>query len=746
MSKALYSDFTIERARALALSDWRRDTNPHAALSGAPPPSVLNRPRQKLRYADYRKSLFELADTWTSTLDPTEYVHFLQTLYHRIVQLPTNEARVVQTVPTAIPWNYGSVKKQIHNSGGRRKVSLPPTIVSTTGKKATFGISDADALSKLPGAEIPLHLSPRADAAPTAIDPKSPLGRLIRPIGSPRRTVPPSPQRKLRVTAASIQAEVDAAAEAAEAAAVAAAIVTAATGNTAPPLDGVNKSPIKSPAASLTASLTAPPLNSDRFIFPSATATATSSSGDGKPTPSTSELTAPATAAGIEIAGVTQASGAGGGGSGSAASTLPSEAALGMSPRARARARNAERRQQIALGLLPSSGIKLPTTEQLTQQRRSRRASELPKELLERIRRGEITQTELKELVLATDKSSPRHAAAAAEEEAAAERRAVIAAIPEAERQRLQAVADAELRRLARIEFLRDNDSLMDKALTKYFRSRGQDRPASPVLNKLKEILAGRMLATSQTADALPDSERLKFRLKRYSNGAGSDHVSAKPLPRSERAKLNLPSEPLPPWKVWAREIESGQRAAAGGEFVLSPTNLDGGSGYGLAANQRLPSFRSLESIEALESRTAPLPLVASPSRKKSKHQRRDSKSPKKSGAAGSGSHHRSPLSPSQSALPIDGVITNPTQALAALPQYTPSLFDEDAPKLSDEEVRELVRSLPPDLVAELVVWLAKDGRVIDRLRFRLRFRLHQPHQPKPLHPSHSDPQQLKQY
>jgi hypothetical protein len=72
ISKALYSDFNVERARALALADWRRDTNPHSVFSpkgrrasGVGAGGALSsRARKDLRYIDFRRSLFELADTW----------------------------------------------------------------------------------------------------------------------------------------------------------------------------------------------------------------------------------------------------------------------------------------------------------------------------------------------------------------------------------------------------------------------------------------------------------------------------------------------------------------------------------------------------------------------------------------------------------------------------------------------------------------------------------------------------------
>jgi hypothetical protein len=76
MFKALHKKFSEELAGKSASRDWNRD-------------SWLSSHGLYLDEAAHSHSLFELADLWTLTIEPLEYLHFLAVLFHRLTRLQT---------------------------------------------------------------------------------------------------------------------------------------------------------------------------------------------------------------------------------------------------------------------------------------------------------------------------------------------------------------------------------------------------------------------------------------------------------------------------------------------------------------------------------------------------------------------------------------------------------------------------------------------------------------------------------
>ena len=74
--KALHKLYDRSDAHVQAIKDWARDS----WLSSAPDHATLDHPA-------FVDALFELVDIWTLTVEPTEYVHFLATLYHRVTRV-----------------------------------------------------------------------------------------------------------------------------------------------------------------------------------------------------------------------------------------------------------------------------------------------------------------------------------------------------------------------------------------------------------------------------------------------------------------------------------------------------------------------------------------------------------------------------------------------------------------------------------------------------------------------------------
>ena len=66
-------EFSAQYARALAESDWERDTQ-----------SFGGHGRRSMSKGEFFTSLFELVDLWTESIDRLEYVSFLATLYDRV--------------------------------------------------------------------------------------------------------------------------------------------------------------------------------------------------------------------------------------------------------------------------------------------------------------------------------------------------------------------------------------------------------------------------------------------------------------------------------------------------------------------------------------------------------------------------------------------------------------------------------------------------------------------------------------
>ena len=74
--KALHKPYERTDAQTQAIKDWARDS----WLSSQSSSSLLD-------YPAFVDALFELVDLWTLTIEPTEYVHFLATLYHRVTRV-----------------------------------------------------------------------------------------------------------------------------------------------------------------------------------------------------------------------------------------------------------------------------------------------------------------------------------------------------------------------------------------------------------------------------------------------------------------------------------------------------------------------------------------------------------------------------------------------------------------------------------------------------------------------------------
>ena len=74
--KALHKPYDRSDAQTQAIKDWARDS----WLSSQSSSSLLD-------YPAFVDALFELVDLWTLTIEPTEYVHFLATLYHRVTRV-----------------------------------------------------------------------------------------------------------------------------------------------------------------------------------------------------------------------------------------------------------------------------------------------------------------------------------------------------------------------------------------------------------------------------------------------------------------------------------------------------------------------------------------------------------------------------------------------------------------------------------------------------------------------------------
>ena len=76
MAKAVLGEdqFDVKLAQHQAVQDWKRDTGGSAFNVG-------------LKYGQFIRSLFELVDIWTDSLEPEDYVQFLETLYFRVTCL-----------------------------------------------------------------------------------------------------------------------------------------------------------------------------------------------------------------------------------------------------------------------------------------------------------------------------------------------------------------------------------------------------------------------------------------------------------------------------------------------------------------------------------------------------------------------------------------------------------------------------------------------------------------------------------
>ena len=71
LQKALLSDFDAKDARQCAQQDWDQDVGPQ---------------RTSMKEAEFSASMFEMADLWSETADPSEYVWFLKNALEAIVK------------------------------------------------------------------------------------------------------------------------------------------------------------------------------------------------------------------------------------------------------------------------------------------------------------------------------------------------------------------------------------------------------------------------------------------------------------------------------------------------------------------------------------------------------------------------------------------------------------------------------------------------------------------------------------
>ena len=78
--KALHKIYERADAHAQAIKDWSRDSWLSSVASGSMP---------LLDYRAFIDAVFELVDIWTLTVEATEYIHFLATLYHRVTKVKT---------------------------------------------------------------------------------------------------------------------------------------------------------------------------------------------------------------------------------------------------------------------------------------------------------------------------------------------------------------------------------------------------------------------------------------------------------------------------------------------------------------------------------------------------------------------------------------------------------------------------------------------------------------------------------
>ena len=75
LSRVLHKAIDAKGMEDMAAKDWGTDIN-HSNLIG-------------LDSEGFERSMFEVADLWTTSIQPEEYTHFLATIYHRITRVKT---------------------------------------------------------------------------------------------------------------------------------------------------------------------------------------------------------------------------------------------------------------------------------------------------------------------------------------------------------------------------------------------------------------------------------------------------------------------------------------------------------------------------------------------------------------------------------------------------------------------------------------------------------------------------------
>ena len=126
--KALHKLYDRSDAHLQAIKDWARDS----WLSSSANHSTLDHPA-------FVDALFELVDLWTLTVEPTEYIHFLATLYHRVTRVKSwlgddgslvtkyvwRKARYVKPSAVYRPYQYHKYKVDPHTTQPHTRGNTP---------------------------------------------------------------------------------------------------------------------------------------------------------------------------------------------------------------------------------------------------------------------------------------------------------------------------------------------------------------------------------------------------------------------------------------------------------------------------------------------------------------------------------------------------------------------------------------------------------------------------------------------